>query len=88
MALSWARFWAYRLGVALRCRLLPHIRRTRGKVYAMADREQLHELRQRAHDAGIEGSSKMSEDQLRKALQKVSKGTDPMTAKREAKGWQ
>ena len=54
----------------------------------MADREQLHELRQRAHDAGIEGSSKMSEDQLRKALQKVSKGTDPMTAKREAKGWQ
>jgi hypothetical protein len=28
----------------------------------------------------------MSEPQLRKALQKVSKGTEPMQAKREAKG--
>ncbi|MBM0229654.1 MULTISPECIES: hypothetical protein [Micromonospora] len=52
----------------------------------MADREQLHELRQRAHDAGIEGNSKMTEDQLRQALRKVSKGAEPQMAKREAKG--
>ncbi|MBM0227202.1 MULTISPECIES: hypothetical protein [Micromonospora] len=51
----------------------------------MAAGEQLHELRQRAHDAGIEGNSKMTEDQLREALRKVGKGTEPQMAKREAK---
>lgn len=53
----------------------------------MAGRDELHDLRQRAHEAGIQGSSKMSEDELRQALEKVGKGAEPMTAKREAKGW-
>ncbi|WP_431977203.1 hypothetical protein [Micromonospora haikouensis] len=51
----------------------------------MADREQLHDLRQKAHDAGIEGNSKMTEDQLREALRRVGKGEQPQMAKREAK---
>ncbi|MGN9777538.1 hypothetical protein ACTMS0_17495 [Micromonospora sp. H33] len=51
----------------------------------MADRERLHDLRQRAHDAGIQGNSKMTEDQLREALRKVGKGAEPQMAKREAK---
>ncbi|HEX5598930.1 MAG TPA: hypothetical protein VFX61_23385 [Micromonosporaceae bacterium] len=52
----------------------------------MADRRELHDLRKRGHEAGIEGSSKMREGDLREALKKAGKGTDPMTAKREAKG--
>ncbi|MGS2615503.1 hypothetical protein ACVCAH_13425 [Micromonospora sp. LZ34] len=52
----------------------------------MADRTQLHDLRQRAHDAGIQGNSKMTEGQLRDALKKVGKGTDPQAAKRQARG--
>lgn len=51
----------------------------------MGDREQLHELRQKAHNAGIEGNSKMTEDQLREALKKVGKGEQPQMAKQEAK---
>ena len=51
----------------------------------MADRETLHELRQKGHEAGIEGSSKMDENQLREALAKVGKGENPDQAKREAK---
>lgn len=54
----------------------------------MAGRDELHDLRRRAHEAGIQGSSKMREDELRQALEKVSKGAEPVTAKREAKGWQ
>ncbi len=52
----------------------------------MASQNELHDLRQRAHDMGISGNSKMTEQQLRQAMQKVSKGTDPMTAKQQAKG--
>ncbi|MCW3818586.1 hypothetical protein ONA91_29520 [Micromonospora sp. DR5-3] len=51
----------------------------------MADREKLHDLRQQAHNAGIEGNSKMTEGQLRQALNKVSKGANPQDAKRQAK---
>ena len=51
----------------------------------MGNREQLHELRQQAHDAGIEGNSKMTEEQLREALRKVGKGERPQAAKQEAK---
>jgi hypothetical protein len=52
----------------------------------MADeREELHELRERGHEAGIEGSSKMTADQLREALAKVGKGESPQDAKGEAK---
>jgi hypothetical protein len=47
--------------------------------------EKLHELRQRAHEAGIEGNSKMDEQELREALQQVSQGDSPEEAKREAK---
>ncbi|GAA3780672.1 hypothetical protein GCM10022225_81300 [Plantactinospora mayteni] len=53
----------------------------------MAGRDELHDLRQRAHEAGIQGSSKMSEQQLREALKKMGKGAEPMIAKREAKGY-
>jgi hypothetical protein len=45
----------------------------------------LHEMRQKAHEMGIEGSSKMDMDQLREALKRVGKGSDPMMAKQEAK---
>ena len=51
----------------------------------MGDREQLHELRQKAHNAGIHGNSKMTEDQLREALKKVGKGGQSQMAKPEAK---
>jgi hypothetical protein len=51
----------------------------------MADRDQLHELRQQAHQARIPGNSKMTESQLREALKKAGKGADPQRAKQEAK---
>jgi hypothetical protein len=53
----------------------------------MAD-ETLHELRRRAHEAGIEGNSKMDEQQLREALRRVEQGEDPIEAKRQARGWE
>jgi hypothetical protein len=46
---------------------------------------ELHEMRQQAHQMGIEGSSKTDMGQLREALRKVDKGADPMMAKQEAK---
>jgi hypothetical protein len=46
----------------------------------------LHELRQQAHEAGIRGNSKMDEQQLREALQRVGHGEGPAEAKHEAKG--
>ncbi|RZU76243.1 hypothetical protein EV384_4877 [Micromonospora kangleipakensis] len=51
----------------------------------MSGREQLHELRQQAHQKGIEGNSKMTEGELRKALNKVGKGMEPQAAKQQAK---
>ncbi|MFC4017088.1 hypothetical protein ACFOW4_03910 [Micromonospora sp. GCM10011542] len=51
----------------------------------MGDQQRLHDLRQQAHDAGIEGNSKMTEQQLREALRKVGKGERPEMAKQEAK---
>ncbi|MFG1776439.1 hypothetical protein ACGFIR_04085 [Micromonospora sp. NPDC049051] len=51
----------------------------------MGNQERLHDLRQQAHDAGIEGNSKMTEAQLREALRKVGKGEQPQMAKHEAK---
>jgi hypothetical protein len=50
----------------------------------MTGRDELHELRKRAHQAGIEGNSKMTEQQLREALKKVGK-MEPAMAKRQAK---
>ncbi|XTZ17336.1 hypothetical protein ACQSSU_08230 [Micromonospora echinospora] len=52
----------------------------------MADREQIHDLRRQAHEAGIEGNSKMTEDQLRQALRKVGRGAEPQMAKHQARG--
>ncbi len=51
----------------------------------MGDRQKLHELRQQAHNAGIEGNSKMTEDQLRDALRRTGKGEQPQMAKQQAK---
>jgi hypothetical protein len=48
----------------------------------------LRELRQRAHNPGIQGNSKMDEQQLREALRRVEQGQDPIEAKREARGWE
>lgn len=53
----------------------------------MGDRGDLHDLRQKGHDAGIRGSSKMTEGELRQALAMVNKGEKPIEAKRAAKGW-
>jgi hypothetical protein len=50
----------------------------------MDDRERLHQLRQQAHDSGIQGNSKMTEEQLREALRKIGKG-EPQMAKHKAK---
>jgi hypothetical protein len=50
-----------------------------------AGMDDLHEMRQQAHEMGIEGSSKMDIDQLRDALKKMNKGADPMMAKQEAR---
>ncbi|MEV5694875.1 hypothetical protein [Micromonospora globbae] len=51
----------------------------------MGDREQLHDLRQQAHVAGIEGNSKMTEAQPREALRAVGKGEQSPRARHEAK---
>jgi hypothetical protein len=51
----------------------------------MKNPNELHDLRKRAHQAGIEGNSKMTETQLREALKKVARGTNPQTAKQQAK---
>ncbi|MGK5738052.1 hypothetical protein [Micromonospora sp. URMC 103] len=51
----------------------------------MTGREQLHDLRQRAHNAGIEGNSKMTESQLKDALKRAEKGMSPQAAKQQAK---
>ncbi|MET7967672.1 hypothetical protein [Micromonospora sp. NPDC005305] len=45
----------------------------------------MHELRQQAHNAGIEGNSKISEEQLRDALRRVGKGERPQMAKEHAR---
>ncbi|MGA3489264.1 hypothetical protein ACK8GG_14770 [Micromonosporaceae bacterium DT55] len=51
----------------------------------MGDRNQLHDLRNQAHKAGVEGSSKMSESQLKRAMRDMDKGMKPMMAKQDAR---
>lgn len=51
----------------------------------MGDQKALHDLRQQAHNAGIEGNSRMTEKQLREALRRVGKGEQPQMAKQAAK---
>ncbi|GGM25003.1 hypothetical protein GCM10011608_07280 [Micromonospora sonchi] len=50
----------------------------------MGNQEKLHQMRQQAHNAGIQGNSKMTEAQLREALRKVGKGENPQMAKHQA----
>ncbi|MEU3453502.1 hypothetical protein ABZ671_07850 [Micromonospora sp. NPDC006766] len=52
----------------------------------MGNQERLHDLRKQAHNAGIEGNSKMTEGQLQQALKSAGKGESPQMAKRQAKG--
>ncbi|MEV5412264.1 hypothetical protein AB0K60_25945 [Thermopolyspora sp. NPDC052614] len=49
------------------------------------NRDDLHDLRRKAHEAGIEGNSKMTAEQLRSALRDVERGKDPAEAKEKAK---
>jgi hypothetical protein len=45
----------------------------------------LRDMRRQAHQMGIDGSSKMSAQQINSAIKMVNKGTDPMMAKQQAK---
>lgn len=47
--------------------------------------DDLRDMRHKAHQMGIDGSSKMSGPQLNSAMKMVNKGTDPMKAKQQAK---
>jgi hypothetical protein len=49
------------------------------------DRDELHELREQAHEAGIEGSSKMGHDELVDALDAKRRGASAPEAKAEGK---
>ncbi|MEU6412253.1 hypothetical protein [Microbispora sp. NPDC046933] len=51
----------------------------------MSEDRELHDLRRQGHEAGNEGSSKMTAEQLREALAKVGKDEDTQTAKAESK---
>ncbi|WP_202638395.1 hypothetical protein [Bailinhaonella thermotolerans] len=49
------------------------------------NREQLHDLRKKGHEAGIQGSSKMTAGELRGALRDTKRGKSPEQAKKKAK---
>ncbi|MGI5153985.1 hypothetical protein [Microbispora sp. CA-102843] len=51
----------------------------------MSEDQELHDLHSQGHEAGVEGSSKMTAEQLREALAKVGKDEDTQSAKAEAK---
>ncbi|MBB2748302.1 UNVERIFIED_ORG: hypothetical protein FHR35_008195 [Microbispora rosea subsp. rosea] len=50
----------------------------------MSEDRELHDPHRQGHEAGVEGSSKMSAEQFREALAKVGKGEDTQSAKAEA----
>ncbi|GAB3878457.1 acyltransferase family protein [Microbispora bryophytorum] len=56
--------------------------RRRGRV--MGEDQDLHDPGRQGHEAGVEGSSKMTAAQLREALARVGKGEDTQSAKAEA----
>jgi hypothetical protein len=51
----------------------------------MAEDQRKHDAREQAHEAGIEGASKMTTSDAKEAVQKVRHGEDPQEAKSEAK---
>jgi hypothetical protein len=51
----------------------------------MAEDEEKHEAREEAHEAGIEGASKLTTQDAHEAVQAVQRGADPQEAKQEAK---
>jgi hypothetical protein len=51
----------------------------------MGEDQQKHEARERAHEAGIEGASKMTTEDAREAVRDVQHGADPQQAKESAK---
>jgi hypothetical protein len=55
------------------------------KAKAGQNSNDLRDMRHQANQMGIEGSSKMSMQQINSALKMVNKGTDPMMAKQQAK---
>ena len=58
---------------------------SQNKAKSGQNSDDLRDMRNMAHQMGIEGSSKMSMDQLNGAMKMVKKGADPMMAKQEAK---
>jgi cation transport regulator ChaC len=57
----------------------------KSKAKSGQNRDELHDMRQQAHQMGIEGNSKMSTQQLNNAMKMTNKGADPMMAKQQAK---
>ncbi len=51
----------------------------------MPEDEEKHEARREAHEAGIEGASKMTTQDAREATERVRHGEDPQQAKDEVK---
>jgi hypothetical protein len=51
----------------------------------MSEDERKHDVRQQAHEAGIEGASKLSTQDAQEALSKVQQGEDPQQAKEESR---
>lgn len=50
----------------------------------MSEDQDLHDPGRQGHEADVEGSSKMTAEQLREALARVGKGEDTQSAKAEA----
>ncbi len=55
-----------------------------GKGAHMSGEQELHDLRSRAHEAGIAGNSKMTAQELRSALRSIRKGNSPEEAQATA----
>jgi hypothetical protein len=51
----------------------------------MPEDEEKHEAREQAHEAGIEGASKMTTEDAHEAVRSVQQGEDPQEAKQSAK---
>ena len=58
---------------------------SQNKAKSGQNSDDLRDMRNMAHQMGIDGSSKMSMDQLNNAMKMVKKGSDPMMAKQDAK---